>query len=768
VLPALTSAGWNVDTQVREEVPITAGAVIVRGKKVERARILKADYVLFWRSTVPLAVIEAKDNNHALGAGMEQALTYANMLDLPFAISTNGDGFLLRDNTGNAAQPETELTLDAFPSPHALWERYRAWKKLPPEAIPLVEQDFHGADERPPRYYQTVAINRVIEAVARGERRMLLVMATGTGKTLTAFQIAWRLKRAGRVNRVLFVTDRDSLASQTMRGDFAPFRKVMTRIEGQKVDRAYEVYFALYQSLVSDVDAQSAYRKFSNTFFDLVIVDECHRGSAEDDARWRRVLEWFTGAIQLGLTATPRETRTASNTEYFGEPAYTYSLRQGIEDGFLAPYKVIRVDMDRDLQGWRPPQGMRDDNEKPMEVRNYGRPDFDRSLVLVERTRRVAERVVALLRSTDRYAKTLIFCQDIDHATRMRTALVNAAPDWAAESPDYIVRITGDVPEAAALVERLSTPSERYPVIVTTSELLTTGVDVKTCQYVVIDQTIQSMTKFKQLIGRGTRLLASHNKFFFTIVDFKGATRLFEDTAFDGTPVSIYEPDAAAPLAPPDDDAPPEAPVPAPNGPPGFIVSGRGNTAEKYVVGNLPVAIASEQTLHYTRERLVVEALRDEVRRVVTARYPTLDALTDAWRGAERRQTLVDALRDDGVLVSALGDLYDATMDPLDLLACAAFDAPVVTRAWRANHARASGLLAPYKPDARAVLEALIELYEREGVAAVEDPAALKLPALQTLGTVVELVKRFGGRDGFLAAQRALLVALYRDRAESS
>ncbi len=771
ILKALKDAGWDLDEQVREEVPITDGPVIVRGRKAERAKILKADYVLFWKAEIPLAVVEAKDNDHAPGAGMEQALRYATMLDAPFAISSNGDHFVVHDRTGLSSPVEQTLDLDAFPKPHDLWDRYRAWKRLPPESIPLVEQGYHDADGRTLRYYQAVAVNRVIEAVARGDRRVLLVMATGTGKTYTAFQIAWRLKRAGRVNRVLFVTDRDALASQAMRGDFSPFGRVMTRIENQKVDTAFEVYFALYQSIVSDVDAQSAYRKFSRGFFDLVIVDECHRGSAEDDAKWRKVLEWFSGAIQLGLTATPHEGRKGSNTHYFGEPAYTYSLKQGIEDGFLAPYKVVRVDMDLDLKGWRPSAGQLDDLKKQIDVRDYGRPDFDRILVLAERARRVAEQVVALLRATDPHAKTIVFCEDIDHAVRMRSALVNAAPDWNAEHRDYLARITGDLPEAPGLVERFSTPAERYPVVVTTSELLTTGVDVKTCQYVVIDQGIQSMTKFKQLIGRGTRLMPSRDKYFFTIVDFKGATRLFEDRAFDGTPVSIYEPHGDDPIAPPDDSAGAEADDghdAAPGGPTGYIVSGRAHATEKYTVSGVAVSIASEQTLHYTAERLMVESLRDEVRRVVRERYPTLDALVGAALGADRRQAIVDELREQGVLVSALHDLYEAPTDPLDALASAAFDAPVVTRAWRAARVRGSGLLAGYEPTPGAVLDALIGLYEREGPLAVEDPSALKLPAMQVLGTPVEIVKRFGGREGYRAALRALLDALYRDGAESS
>ncbi len=544
ITPALQRAGWDLHRQIRCEVPFTDGEVIVRGRMVARGKRKRADYVLYWTKDLPLAVIEAKDGSHSLGAGMQQALAYAEPLDVPFAISSNGKGFLLHDLTGNAPLTETELALDKFPTPAELWARYRAFVGIADDQTAVVTQPYYeDVGGRKPRYYQRVAINRAVNAIANGQPRVLLCMATGTGKTYTAFQIIWRLWKAGIKKRILFLADRDFLIDQAMQGDFKPFGKAMTRIQNHKVDKAFEIYLALYQAVTGTEELDNIYKQFSPGFFDLVVIDECHRGSAREASAWHAILDYFTGATQIGLTATPKESKDVSNISYFGKALYTYPLKQGIADGFLAPYKVIRVDLDRDLAGWRPTKGMVDDLGQQIEDRIYNQRDFDKVLILNQRTRLVADRIVKLLESTDPYAKTIIFCEDIDHAERMRQAITNASPARVAENPKYVMRITGDNPEGKAQIYNFVHPEERYPVIATTSKLLTTGIDAKTCRYIVIDQRIESMTEFKQIIGRGTRLHEESNKLYFTIVDFKRATELFADPAFDGKPVVIYEPD---------------------------------------------------------------------------------------------------------------------------------------------------------------------------------------------------------------------------------
>lgn len=544
ITPALVRGGkWHLMTQIREEVYFTKGRVTVRGKTVKRGQGKKVDYLLFYKPGIPIAVIEAKDNTHSLGDGMQQALDYAEILDVPFAYSSNGDGFLEHDRTGAAAQVEREIPLDQFPSPDELWQRYRAAKGYTPAQEAVTTQDYYDdGSGKTPRYYQLIAINRTIDAIARGENRILLVMATGTGKTYTAFQIIWRLWKSGARRRILFLVDRNILADQTRNNDFKPFGTAMTKITNRTADKAFEIYLALYQAVSGTEEEQNIYRQFSPEFFDLVVVDECHRGSAAIDAAWRQILEYFHAATQIGLTATPKETREVSNIDYFGPPIYTYSLRQGIADGFLAPYKVIRIGIDKDLDGWRPEIGKTDKYGQVIEDREYNELDYDRSLILEQRTALVAARITELLKATDRYHKTIVFCENIDHAERMRQALVNANADLAAANARYVMRITGDNDEGKAQLDNFIDPESTYPVIATTSQLMSTGVDAQTCHLIVLDKRINSMTEFKQIIGRGTRINEEYGKLYFTIMDFKRATALFADPAFDGEPVQIYEP----------------------------------------------------------------------------------------------------------------------------------------------------------------------------------------------------------------------------------
>ena len=513
ITPAIQKAGWKPG-QIREEVYLTDGRIIVRGNMSMRSKKRKfADYVLYFKSGLPLSIVEAKDNNHEISAGMDQALAYADLLDVPFVYTSNGDGFMERDRTVTSGVVEQELRLDEFPSPEQLWERFRGREQISEDVAEVIGQDyFYDRSGKAPRYYQQVAINRTVRAIAEGEKRILLVMATGTGKTYTAFQIIWRLWRARKAKRILFLADRNILVDQTMTNDFRHFGDKMTKIVHREIDKSYEVYLALYQGISGSEDWQDAYRQFSPEFFDLVIVDECHRGSAAADSAWREVLDYFESAVQIGLTATPKETKDVSNIDYFGEPIYTYSLKQGIEDGFLAPYKVVRIDLDRDIDGWRPRLGEIDRYGTPIPDELFTRRDFDRTLVIDERTKLVAWRVSEYLKQTNRFHKTIIFCEDIDHAERMRHAIANQNGDLVNENRRYVMRITGDNEEGKAELDNFISPEERYPVIATTSKLMTTGIDSQTCQLIVLDRTINSMTEFKQIIGRGSRIREDFGK----------------------------------------------------------------------------------------------------------------------------------------------------------------------------------------------------------------------------------------------------------------
>jgi len=613
ITPAIIAAGWDLHAQVREEVSFTKGRIIVRGKLHTRGELKRADYILYYKSNIPLAVIEAKDNSRSVGDGMQQALNYAETLGVPFVFSSNGDGFLFHDGTGLAAKTEELLALDAFPSPEQLWERYCQWKELQaPAARSTVEMPyFDDGTGRAPRYYQASAINNTVEAVAKGQQRILLVMATGTGKTYTAFQIIWRLWKSGTKKRILFLADRNILVDQTKNNDFKPFGAAMTKIKNRQIDKSYEIYLSLYQAVTGSDEAQNVYKQFTPDFFDLIVIDECHRGSAAEDSAWREILEYFSSATHVGLTATPKETKDVSSIHYFGEPIYSYTLKQGIEDGFLAPYKVVRIDIDKDVQGWRPSKGQVDKSGELIEDRIFNLTDMDRTLVLEKRTELVAKKITEFLVATDPYAKTIVFCDDIDHAERMRQALVNLNPERVRESRKYIMRITGDEQEGKAELDNFINPEERYPVIATTSKLMTTGVDAQTCKLIVLDQHIKSMTEFKQIIGRGTRINEDYNKYWFTIMDFKKATELFADPDFDGDPVMIYVPQPGASPVPPDDvpestidDQGNVVPTAATESSDIDIVDittgeGSGTGRVKYIVGDVAVYVIAERVQYY-------------------------------------------------------------------------------------------------------------------------------------------------------------------------
>ena len=672
ITPALERSGWDIATQIREEFPLTKGRIIVRGKLFSRARNKRADYVLFLKPNLPIAVIEAKDNTHTVGNGMQQALGYAALLDVPFAFSSNGDGFLFHNKLAPDGIIEREIPLDAFPGANQLWQWWAERKGLTEKQREVVTQDYYSdGTDKTPRYYQLIAINKTVEAIAKGENRILLVMATGTGKTYTAFQIIWRLWKARTKKRILFLADRNILVDQTMTNDFKPFGSAMTKIHNRQANKSYEIYLSLYQAVTGTEEERNIYKQFSRDFFDLIVIDECHRGSAAADSAWREILDYFSSATQIGLTATPKETKDVSNIDYFGEPLYTYSLRQGIEDGFLAPYKVVRIDIDKDLTGWRPESGMVDKHGIEIEDRIYNLRDFDRNLILEKRTELVAKKVSDFLKQTNRFDKTIVFCDNIDHAERMRQALVNENADLVAQNDKYVMRITGDNEEGKLELDNFIFPESKYPVIATTSKLMSTGVDAQTCKLIVLDQRIQSMTEFKQIIGRGTRINEDYGKYYFTILDFKRATELFADPAFDGDPVQIYEPKGDASPVPPDGPGSEEeggADAPAPDtfssghedrGVGGFDGADGEDTGRpyRYVVGNVHVRVMAERVQYFDANgKLITESLKEYTRKMVAKEFASLDDFLSRWNQADRKHAIISELADQGVFFEALAE----------------------------------------------------------------------------------------------------------------
>lgn len=777
ITPAITNAGWDLHTQIREEVSFTKGRIMVRGKLHTRGEQKRADYILYYKSNIPLAVIEAKDNHHSIGAGMQQALNYAETLGIPFVFSSNGDGFLMHDRTGFAEKTEIELSLESFPSPTQLWKRYCLWKGIEtPAALTTIAMPYYDdGTGRAPRYYQSSAINNTVEAVAQGQQRILLVMATGTGKTYTAFQIIWRLWKSGAKKRILFLADRNILVDQTKNNDFKPFGAAMTKISKRQVDKSYEIYLCLYQAVTGTEEEQNIYKQFSPDFFDLIVIDECHRGSAAEDSAWRSILTYFNNATHIGLTATPKETKEVSSINYFGDPVYSYTLKQGIEDGFLAPYKVVRIDIDKDLQGWRPSKGQLDKHGQEIEDRIYNQVDMDRTLVLEKRTELVAQKITEFLKATDPYAKTIVFCDDIDHAERMRQALVNLNPDRVKENRKYIMRITGDEKEGKAELDNFINPEERYPVIATTSKLMTTGVDAQTCKLVVLDQHINSMTEFKQMIGRGTRINEDYDKYWFTIMDFKKATELFADKDFDGEPVVIFEPNGDESPVPPDEVIdlavdeqgnpilpPDHAPFSYDEGQININVDEIRQGRVKYIVGDVDVYVTSERVQYMGPDgKLITESLKDYTRQTIRKDYSSLDQFLLRWSKAERKSAILQELEQHGVLLEALAQDVGKDFDVFDLICHVAFDQPPLTRRERADQVKKRNYFTKYGEQARQVLEILLEKYADTGIENIEDIKILTLDPFKNMGTASELVSAFGGKPAYMAALYELERNLY-------
>ena len=800
ILPAVKDAGWDDITQIRQEVKLRDGKVIVRGNMGVRKTVKSADVVLYHKPNMPLAVIEAKANKHGIAKGVQQGLDYARLLDVPFVFASNGDGFIFHDKTApaNGGQLETQIALEDFPTPQQLWDKFRAYKGYTDHQLPYITQPYYDdGSGKAPRYYQLQAINKTVEAVSRGQDRNLLVMATGTGKTYTAFQIIWRLWKAGLKKRILFLADRNVLVDQTRINDFQPFGQAMTKITGRTVDPAYEIHLALYQALTGPEEHQKAYKQVDPDFFDLIIIDECHRGSAAEDSAWREILEYFSSATQVGLTATPKETDEVSNIDYFNEPVYTYSLKEGIEDGFLAPYKVIRVDLDVDLQGWRPTKGQVDKNGELIDDRIYNQKDFDRTLVIDERTQVVAETITAYLKRTDPMAKTIVFCNDINHAERMRQALVNLNPEQVAKNEKYVMKITGDDDLGKAQLDNFINPKKAYPVIATTSELMTTGVDAKTCKLVVLDQNIQSMTKFKQIIGRGTRIDDKYNKLWFTILDFKKATELFADERFDGVPekVMVTKPDVIADidnpdfdneLAATDDEGEENAiknPEPEYNADAATTDNGQGSVTSseqewtdgpmggdedekrfiKFHVSGVTVKKMAERVQYYDSDgKLITESFKDYTRKTVMQQYATVEEFRKHWNQADRKQVIIDELAGLGVIWQALEDDVSRDLDPFDLICHVAFDQPPLTRQERANNVKKRNYFGKYSEEAKQVLDTLLEKYADQGVTEIESKNVLKVAPFDRMGRPREIVeKAFGGTAQYDAAIKDLEGALY-------
>ena len=750
---------WDKN-RITMETKITDGKICLNGNFVHRDKKSAkfADYVLYWNSSFPIAIVEAKDNNHSVSFGLQQAITYAQMMDVPFVYSSNGDAFYEHDMlTGQ----ERQIALEDFPTPEELIERYRAsanhGEGLSANELAVINQPYYSSQNTyEPRYYQRVAVNRTVDAVARGQNRILLVMATGTGKTYTAFQIVYRLLKSGMKRKILYLADRNILVDQSIQQDFSPLEKVIHKINVAKDDRttitSHQVYFSLYQQLIGDDDQEHFSELFDKDFFDLIIVDECHRGSAKEDSKWRRILEYFSAATQIGMTATPKETTYTSNISYFGEPIYTYSLKNGIEDGFLAPFKVISITTDIS-DGWRPLKGQRDYYGNEIEDRIYNNTDYDYNIIIADRINQVALEITNYLISTDRMQKTIVFCATEDAAERMRIALTNFNADMCAKNPDYVVRITGSDDYGKSKLDYFISVSSPYPVIATTSKLLSTGADCKMTKLIVLDENIGSMTEFKQIIGRGTRLREKEGKTHFVVMDFRGVTRLFYDEAWDG-PIEIdpnYRPPVKVgpdkPVKPP---KPPVDPTPMP------YVDVNGCTV-RIINKVVSVYDADGKLLRY-------ENIIDYTKSNILGEYADLEHFIRSWNGEEKKKTISELFKEHGIDLQALKESEGmGDIDDFDFIIHVAFDKKPLTRKERANDVKKRDFISKYSGTAREVIEALLDMYSSEGIYQIEDTQVLKLDPFIRMGKPAAIVKLFGGKDGYIQAVRELEQEIYKE-----
>ena len=759
ITPAILEK-WD-KSRITMETKITDGQIKLNGNFAHRDKksIKRADYILYWNSSCPIAIVEAKDNNHSVSHGLQQAKDYAHMMDVPFAYSSNGDAFYEHDMLTGA---ERQIALEDFPSPDELIKRYKNCANdgdgLSDSEISVINQPYYSSQNTyEPRYYQRVAINRTVDAVAKGQQRLLLVMATGTGKTYTAFQIVYRLLKSGMKRKILYLADRNILVDQSIQQDFSPLEKVIHKINVAKDDRttitSHQVYFSLYQQLIGDDDKEHFSELFDKGFFDLIIVDECHRGSAKDDSKWRRILEYFDSATQIGMTATPKETAYTSNITYFGEPVYTYSLRNGIEDGFLAPFKVVGVTTDIS-DGWRPIKGQRDIYGNEIPDRIYNNTDYDYNIIIADRINQVAQEITNYLVNTDRMQKTIVFCATEEAAERMRIALTNLNNDMCAKNPDYVVRITGSDDYGKSKLDYFISVSSPYPVIATTSKLLSTGADCKMTKLIVIDENIGSMTEFKQIIGRGTRLREKEGKTHFVVMDFRGISRLFYDPEWDG-PIEV-DPN----YHPPTPHDPPPPPVDPPVNPPPKL-------PKPYVdVNGCTVRIINKTVSVYDADGKLLrhENIIDYTKTNIRGEYADLEHFVRCWNGEEKKKAISDLFKDHGIDLQALKESQGmADVDDFDFITHIAFDQKPLTRKERANNVKKRDFISKYSGMAREVIEALLEMYSNEGVYQIEDTQVLKLDPFIRMGKPAALVKLFGGKDGYIQAVRELEQEIYKE-----
>lgn len=755
ITPAIASK-WDRG-KITMEKQVTDGKINLKGNFVFREKPKRADYILYLNANNPIAIIEAKDNKHSVSHGLQQAMTYAQMLDLPFAYSSNGDGFVEHDFlTGK----ECQFGLDEFPTEAELVARFKHESGMTPAQEMVIEQPYYSSQNTyPPRYYQRIAINRTVDAIARGRNRLLLVMATGTGKTYTAFQIVYRMLQSGLKRKILYLADRNILVDQSIQQDFAPLEKVIHKINVAKDDKStitsHEVYFSLYQQLVGDDDKEHFSELFTPDFFDLIIVDECHRGSAKEESRWRRILEYFNSATQIGMTATPKETKYISNLSYFGEPIYMYSLKEGIEDGFLAPFKVINIMTDIG-DGWRPRKGQRDIYGNEIEDRIYTNSDYDYNIIIEDRIHQVASEITRYLKSTDRMAKTIVFCATEDAAERMRQALVNLNSDMVKEHPDYVVRITGSDDYGKKKLDYFISFSVPYPVIATTSKLLSTGADCKMTKLIVLDEMIGSMTEFKQIIGRGTRLREKEGKTHFVVMDFRNVSRLFADPDWDG-PIMIdpgFTPGGHTPS--PNGDGPVAPPIP-PNPPAIKPVVGRDGCKVEIIHKTVSVYDANGQLL---RKESIVDYTKENIR----GEYASLDNFIRQWSKEEKKEKIREMLLERGIDLELMKvDQNMVDVDDFDFICHVAFDKKPLTRKERANNVKKRDFLSKYSGVAKEVLEALLDKYMNTGIYEIEKTEILKLDPFLKLGKPTKIAGYFGGKAGYMQAVKELEESIYAD-----
>ncbi len=744
ITPALQESEWDIKNQIRCEYYYTAGKINVRENIAQRGKGKKVDYLLSYKANIPIAIVEAKDNNVLASHGIQQGMDYAQDLDIPFAYSSNGDEFYEHDMiTGE----ERTIPMNEFPTPKELWERYLKEKEITPDQESLITEPYYFMDiNKTPRYYQRIAINKTIEAISKGQKRILLVMATGTGKTFTAFQIIHRLHKAGKMKKILYLADRNVLIDQTMQNDFKPFQKVMTKVEHRNMDSSYEIYMSLYHQLRST--EEEIYKQFKPDFFDLIIVDECHRSSARDDSNWHEILTYFNGATQIGMTATPKETVDVSNITYFGNPIYTYSLKQGIEDGFLAPYKVVKVSLDKDLEGYRPERGKLDEDGYEVEDKEYTLHDFDRTIVIDERTKVVAKRITEYMKSTDRMSRTIVFCVDTEHALRMRNALAEENKDMMQVNSNYVVRITSNDVVGKAKLDDFIDANTAYPVIATTSKLLSTGVDTKTVKLIVLDEEIQSMTEFKQIIGRGTRLLPNKDKNYFTIMDFRSNSDKFADPSFNGPAEVVVNVDGGngdKPITGEGYGVLVDPPVPKPLS--GDVEDG---VSKKIYIKDVPVSILNESVRYYDADgKLITESIVEYSGKNLKRVYQKYEDFEQSWYNADSKKDFLNNLYNEGVMIDALYDKANDNVDIFDILSNMAYGEEVVSKEERIEKVKNSNFINEYNDSQKDVINELLNVYSNKSVLELENIKLLEINNFKKFGGLVPIIMSFGGKEKY-------------------